>query len=702
MKKLLSICLVIVMLITAMPLGAFELKASASTSGTTGDCTWTLDGTVLTISGNGATADYYDYTELPWGDEVTKVVFEDGVTRIGERVFYWCTELTDITIPDSVISIGNEAFYNSGYFLDDNNWEDNVLYIDNHLIFAWEYYLSGGYTIKPGTLTIADSAFYDCTDLTEVIIPNTVVSIGEWAFSYCDGLTGIDIPSSVKSIGYMAFGHSHNLEAINLPDGLTYMGDDVFYNTEYYNNEDNWVNDLLYFDNFLICARGSSLQNCTVKEGTLLIASKAFSECRNLKSVTIPDSVRYINSKAFSECEYLTNVTVSSGNSNFTSVDGVLFNKNKTELICYPASKTGTSYTVPNGVKIIADGAFYSNKNLSSVTVSTGVTKIGAEAFGVCYALNIVIIQNGVQYIGDYAFMYCENMESIQLPDSIISIKESAFYACYSLTDVYYDGAKVNKDKMLIGGYNECLTDAKWHYPACDVHNFINDCDEECDNCGFMRSVLHSFEFIETVQPTCAEDGYDLYRCADCKKETGDNFKTALGHNYVGWQCERCEESIESDHPYANDGEKTWIINKPMAKSISVTFSPETFTENDYDFIIIHDKNGNLIGRYSGSALASKTITVQGDTFKIKLVSDFSENYYGFSITNVSYELYGDIDGDENVNLKDLITIARQVANWENLTVNEHALDVNGDGVVDLNDVNHLARYLAGWDVVLN
>ena len=253
MKKLLSICLVIVMLITAMPLGAFELKASASTSGTTGDCTWTLDGTVLTISGNGATADYYDYTELPWGDEVTKVVFEDGVTRIGERVFYWCTELTDITIPDSVISIGNEAFYNSGYFLDDNNWEDNVLYIDNHLIFAWEYYLSGSYTIKPGTLTIADSAFYDCTDLTEVIIPNTVVSIGEWAFSYCDGLTGIDIPSSVKSIGYMAFGHSHNLEAINLPDGLTYMGDDVFYNTEYYNNEDNWVNDLLYFDNFLIC-----------------------------------------------------------------------------------------------------------------------------------------------------------------------------------------------------------------------------------------------------------------------------------------------------------------------------------------------------------------------------------------------------------------------------------------------------------------
>ncbi|MBQ6815909.1 MAG: leucine-rich repeat domain-containing protein [Clostridia bacterium] len=138
--------------------GIFSIPASAATSGTTGDCTWVLDGTVVTISGNGA----MDYSKFPWGNEVTKAIIKEGVTKIGGYAFYECRNLTSVTIPDSVTSIGSWAFYN-------------------------------------------------CAGLTNITISDSTTSIGSYAFSGCSNLTSVTIPESITSIGYAAFSGCGNL-----------------------------------------------------------------------------------------------------------------------------------------------------------------------------------------------------------------------------------------------------------------------------------------------------------------------------------------------------------------------------------------------------------------------------------------------------------------------------------------------------------
>ena len=144
-----------------------------------------------------------------------------SVNTIGFAAFYDCSNLSDITIPDSVNTIGARAFDNTAYYNDKNNWEDEVLYIGNHLIDA-ESTISGEYVIKGGTITIANAAFAHCDSLTRVVISNNVVSIGDNAFYDCNALTSIVI-SDVASIGNEAFTCCYNLR-------------DVYYTS----SEDEW------------------------------------------------------------------------------------------------------------------------------------------------------------------------------------------------------------------------------------------------------------------------------------------------------------------------------------------------------------------------------------------------------------------------------------------------------------------------------
>ena len=217
MKKGLSVILCLVMMLsvfTAVPFGASSAENDGVVSGTTGDCTWTLNGTELTISGDGAMEDYNIYSDtftLPWGYEITKVIISDGVNHIGNYAFFSCTELTSVTIPDSVTSIGGSAFF----------------------------YCSGLTSVTiPDSVTssIGDFAFECCLDLTSVTIGNSVTSIGEYAFARCPKLTGVTIPDSVTSIGVKAFYNCEGLTSVTIPETVTSIGDFAFgyYN---YNNK---------------------------------------------------------------------------------------------------------------------------------------------------------------------------------------------------------------------------------------------------------------------------------------------------------------------------------------------------------------------------------------------------------------------------------------------------------------------------------
>ena len=211
---------------------------------------------------------------------LTSVTIPNGVTSIGEYAFYGCINLTIINIPDSVTSIGYKALTHNGYSNNLTNWENNVLYIGNHLISAS---VSGSYTIKEGTITIADYAFYERIGLTRISIPDSVKSIGEWAFYGCR-INNVTIPNSVKSIGEIAFGNCKSLTNIIILDGVTSIPQNLFENC-------------------------SNLTDITLPNSVTSIGGYAFNGCSSLTSINLPDGVKSIGMRAFQNCKKLNNIT---------------------------------------------------------------------------------------------------------------------------------------------------------------------------------------------------------------------------------------------------------------------------------------------------------------------------------------------------------------------------------------------------------
>lgn len=322
-------------------------------SGNCGDnLTWTINTVtgVLTISGTGDMEDYTSNWLTPWFDyweSFSSVVIEDGVTSIGRNAFAGLENITDISIADSVTSIGRNAFWNcmgltkltipdsitsiddlafsSCYGLTEVHISDldawcGITFNDydsNPLYYAHNLYLNDvlvtDLVIPDSVTSIGKNTFYNCTGLTSVVIPDSVTSIGRLAFGGCSGLISVVISDSVTSIDSYAFYGCTGLRYIEVSDGIMFIGEDAFTNTGYYNDASSWDGDVLYLENYLLAAKDTLSGAYTVKDGTTLIAQFGFADCQDLTSVILPESVTTINSRAFITCDNLTNITLYHG-----------------------------------------------------------------------------------------------------------------------------------------------------------------------------------------------------------------------------------------------------------------------------------------------------------------------------------------------------------------------------------------------------
>ncbi len=276
-----------------------------------------------------------------------RIMIPDSVTTIGDEAFRGCTSLSIIMIPDSVTTIGNFAFSGCRELTSITGSATNVSAVARQARPT-----SFVVNITSGNI-IDNSAFSECSGLTSITIPDCVTSIGYSAFSNCNRLTTITIPDCVTSIGYSAFSGCKGLTNITIPDSLTSIGEGAFNDTTWYNNQPN---GLVYAGKVAYSYKGTMPNNTSVvlKEGTLGIASSAFSDCNELTSVTIPDSVTNIGGGAFSDCTKLTSITIG------------------------------------NGVTIIGHAAFRSCTSLTSISIPDSVTSIEYYTFGWCNGLTSI------------------------------------------------------------------------------------------------------------------------------------------------------------------------------------------------------------------------------------------------------------------------------------------------------------------------
>lgn len=343
---------------------------------------------MLYIDGQPVTEVYINTDNLASGFKgytyLTKVTIGPNVTTIPNSAFAYCSSLETVEIPSNVTTIEGGAFSNCGALKTVSFGQNSQLE------------------------TIGGSAFQNCSLLISIEIPNSVTTIHSYAFSDCSALESINIPAGVISIENNVFSNCSSLQSIEIPAGVTSIGQNTFSNCTSLQSINIPVGVIsIGVGAFSGC---SSLISINIPDGVTNIESSTFQNCSALQSIEIPASVTYINEySAFQGCTSLTAINVAGDNQNYSSEDGILFNKDKTEIILYPLGKSNT-YQIPLAVTTIGNNTFSNNSTLETIEISANVTSIGGSAFFNCTSLTTVIIDSREIYIAATSQWACGNL----------------------------------------------------------------------------------------------------------------------------------------------------------------------------------------------------------------------------------------------------------------------------------------------------
>jgi len=329
------------------------------------------------------------------------------VSSISSDAFYGCSSLTNIEVGE-----------NNEYFIS----EDNVVYDkEKTTIVIFPAGKSGAYTI-PDTVTSLDyEAFEGCTKLTSVTIGKGITSIESYTFDSCTSLTSVIIPDSVTSISRRAFQRCYNLSYIEVGanndkfktyDGVLYdkeMTRIIFY--PYGKSGAYIIPDSVTAIESEAFYERNRLTSLTFGKNVKSIGEAAIVFCEQLSEVIISESLEIYGPLAIAVCNNLKKIEVNGNNPYFVSENGVLFNKQKTTILAYPAGKEG-EYAIPESVTIIGEGAF-AGAHFTSMNIGNSVARIQPYAFYMCPNLKSVVIDKSVTYIGDVVFCECASLKTV-------------------------------------------------------------------------------------------------------------------------------------------------------------------------------------------------------------------------------------------------------------------------------------------------
>ena len=366
----------------------------------------------------------------------------------------------------------------------------------NDIYPPWASYYSSIKTImiSDDVTTVGEDAFSGCNNLASVTIGNSVTTIGEYAFEYCRSLASITFGNSVTKIDYCAFRGCSGLTSITIPDSVTSIGTDAFEN------------------------------------------------CDSLATVTIGTGASFISYYAFFPCESLVSFTVAEGNTSYSSDEyGVLFNKNKTELVKYPTGNKRISYSIPNSVTKIEAFAFNRSKSLESVTIPDSITEIGNYAFSGCSSLKRVVFE-GTQ----------ERWQSFEYDDWDGTVPEIIFlnnhehsYTATIKQQPTCTATGMKEFSCICGqNYSEILPMTEHTLevyrlaPTCVKQGYECDkcsaCGEEFNHRNYEDIVDHIWE-NEYVAPTCSQEGYQCLKCSICSEQKDVVAIPKLSHTPLEW-----------------------------------------------------------------------------------------------------------------------------------------------------------------------
>ena len=346
--------------------------------------------------------------------ETTEESFEWGSDDPNNSEYYTLIKFigkeTDVIIPKRCHKIGNNAFERSD--VTSVRMQDGITYIGN-------------------------SAFNVCSHLSEIKLPNTLIGIGDSAFRSCSSIEYLELPDSLEYFGNFSFSSCRKLKSIKIPDKVKSIYTCAFFGCDSLEEVilPSYLNNI-FDEAFKYCV---SLKNIKFPDSLFYISDSAFSESA-IETVNIAKNLTNLGSGTFSGCNNLKNITVDENNPTYTSIDGVLYSKDKTTVVQYPTGKDVESYTIDNNVINIADKAFYGANKLKTITLG-----------------------NNVSTIGKYSFMYCSNLTSINIPESVKEIKYNCFGGDTSLEHIYVPATIETMGSIVFHMCNNLVIDCEYN-----------------------------------------------------------------------------------------------------------------------------------------------------------------------------------------------------------------------------------------------